>query len=473
MRDEGKRNAGRGEDSVRRLRLRVRLPKDSIRVGALARVPKDAVDMDQVLADLKVRNGAYWAMVKAGVPTEGVEPFIELFRVDGDYVYVPRHYKLPLLRGLDKYDVRPQPPVVDAPSHQIKLRDDVQREASETLSSTTRDKIISLACGKGKSVIALHAAAEGERFPLLIVVNTRALLRQWKKEIAKFYGISVEDVGHVQGARLDWEGRSVAVGMLHTVIRHWKFTGTDFYKYWRTIAFDECHRLGSEQFSHACTLFPGERWGLSATVERADKNEKVFKLHLGRVSYENLDQPLKPKVYFIDTGITVDEAKFIWRGRFKLAQLTTWLSNHKARNAMLLDWIHRMARKGRTILVLGERVAALYDLCDACEVESKAVHVGSMDDEERAEALTKQVVFATQHLAKEGLNRPEFDTLINIIPFGGKGRLRQTIGRILRELDGKKPPKVLVFVDQIGICQALANKMRNACFDLEYDVYES
>ena len=85
-----------------------------------------------------------------------------------------------------------------------------------------------------------------------------------------------------------------------------------------------------------------------------------------------------------------------------------------------------------------------------------------MDAEARKEALTKRVVFATQHLAKEGLDRPEFDTLVIPIPFGGSGRLQQSVGRILRTSPDKRTPKVYIFTDKGVVTQALARKMQRA-----------
>ena len=58
-------------------------------------------------------------------------------------------------------------------------------------------------------------------------------------------------------------------------------------------------------------------------------------------------------------------------------------------------------------------------------------------------------------MAKEGLDRPAFDTMIICHPFTGIGRLRQTGGRILRAREDKQRPVILTLRDDIGVCRAM------------------
>jgi superfamily II DNA or RNA helicase len=178
------------------------------------------------------------------------------------------------------------------------------------------------------------------------------------------------------------------------------------------------------------------------------------------VAYEDLEQPLKPKVYFVHTGIYTDQNRFAFRrGRVNMARLTNWLAENEQRNKLIAKYLNHAAKKGREVLVLGERLTQLHDLHGMVKTRDKALHVGAMDDDEREEALTKQVVLATQHLAKEGLDKPSLDTLFILIPFGGAGRLQQSKGRIEREYEGKQAPIVYIFVDSIKIMQSIAAKM--------------
>lgn len=455
------------------MRLKVRLDLPCVRVGSMKTVPRWAVDIEQVKHDLTVRNGAYWTAAQNGLATDGLSAYIELFTEDEatDLIHVPRHYELPFLPGkhLHEWDLRYPYTRSAGVDHHIQLRDEVQAEASSTLSGSEQDKILTLACGKGKTVVSLHAAAEGHRFPLLIVVHTNALLDQWRKRISEFYKIPLEEVGHIQGKTVRWRGCRVAVAMLHSLVL--KKYESEFYTYWRQVVFDEAHRLGADMFSKASTLFPCERWGLSATVNRPDGMDKVFRLHLGAVGYTNLEQPLQPKVYFVQTNIYTDVGRFMFRrGRVNMPRLTSWLAENDTRNSIITRYVNRMADQGRTILVLGERLNQLHELLACARSSSKSLYIGSMDRRTREDALEQQVVFATQQIAKEGLDRSAFDTLFILVPFGGEGRLQQSVGRILRTHDGKKTPKVVVFVDDISIIGALGRKMRRWVEGQGYEV---
>lgn len=445
--------------------------------GALVRFPAQWVARPQLERELSISNGAYWTAVQSGAPTEGIPAKLRLWREDGPDLLVPRHYTPRYIgEGLRRYVrqgsrpfslERPHPRSDAGLKHVITLRDSVQEEASQALHATTMDKILALACGKGKTVVALHAALEGQRLPLLVVVHTNALMDQWRERINEFWpGASV---GRIQQDECTWKGYPVAIAMLHTLVRR-KFS-PQFYAYWKLAVFDEVHRLGAGHFSSVCSMFPCERWGLSATLRREDGMDKVIQLHLGQVAFQDLTQPLKPRVYFVSTGIRVNERKYMFRrGRINLSRLMSDLADRDDRNRLILEWVHKAASAGRTILVLGERLSQLHYLYENTECASKSLHVGSMKPEERRDALKHQVVFATQHLAKEGLDRPAFDTLFILFPFGGQGRAQQSVGRILRVHGGKKSPRVFVFEDSIGILQALAHKLRRHLKAMDFSV---
>ena len=433
-------------------------------LGALVRVAKAAVDVDQVRSDLTINNEAYWQERSSGFKSTRA-PQLFLWRETVRSVYVPRHYRLPwkgkpgLVRDRRHNHSRDIEPVL----HKITLRPGSQQEAVNSLLKTDDDKILALACGKGKTVVSLRAASDGVRFPLLIVVHTNALMDQWRERIEEFYDVDPSDIGHIQGPVCEWSGKRVVLAMLHSLAQ--KDYPKELYDYFRLVVFDEVHKLGAEFFQRTATLFNCERWGLSATVDREDRMDAVFRLHLGKVVFEDLEQPLRPKVYFIKTPTRVDMGRFMFRGgRVNMGALHTSLATNEDRNEFILPFMKRAVNAGRTILILGERLSQLASMHE--EMVSKgfdaSIHVGAMDKDERKEALKHQIVYATQMLAKEGLDRAAFDTLFILAPFGGRGRLQQSIGRILRIAEGKKDPKVFVFVDNISIMSALANRMRRS-----------
>jgi hypothetical protein len=133
------------------------------------------------------------------------------------------------------------------------------------------------------------------------------------------------------------------------------------------------------------------------------------------------------------------------------------LAKSVRRNRVIVEWVDRAARQGRTVLVIGERRDQLQHLYDSVETSSKGLALGVREtskkrkkaaQEARKVAIREQVVFATGHV-DTGFSKESTDTVFLLYPFSGEGRLRQTVGRILRELQGKKEAIAVVFVDDV------------------------
>lgn len=429
---------------------------------------------------LTVKNGAYWAAVQNNRSTTAA-PELYLWQESEQYVWVPRNYEPPWTRPHRKAvaaKTQAGPRFEISFVGDLRRDTDMQAKAAAAQMEPGKDKILALACGAGKTVVSLYSLAKRgpSGLPAAVVVHTNDLADQWEERIREFWGIPADQIGRVQQDTIEWQDKPITIIMLQTLVKKYDRMPKEFFEYFRVVVFDEIHHLGADYFSKACTLFTGERWGLSATLQRDDGMDKVIQLHCGKVAYEHLKQPLKPQTYFIRTGISVRENRYRMRsGRTNLARLTTDLSLMKERNQLILKWINMMAAKGRKILVLGERTQQLCDLFDGVKWDSKAICTGSVSsrDGSRKKALEADVILATQHLAKEGLDQKRLDTLFIMQPFSGAGRLRQSFGRILRTIEGvNKKPKVLIFQDDIGIMGVMCGKMKNAMYKLGFDYKE-
>lgn len=121
----------------------------------------------------------------------------------------------------------------------ITLRDDEQRAAYRALLSNYNGTL-HVSCGKGKTILALKAAAT-IKVPTIIVVNTTALLEQWKEEIGRHLG--VRSVGVLQGQTQDWEGHPIVLAMVHTLSnRRWPMA---LRQRFGLAIYDECFPAGT------------------------------------------------------------------------------------------------------------------------------------------------------------------------------------------------------------------------------------
>jgi len=123
----------------------------------------------------------------------------------------------------------------------IQLRDADQDTAFRALLEN-HSGTLNLSCGKGKTVIALKAAA-ALRVPVIVIVNSTALLEQWKGEIRAHLG--VEDVGVVQGDTFQWEDKSIVLAMVHTLSSRRGTWSRAFRRRFGVAVYDECFPAGT------------------------------------------------------------------------------------------------------------------------------------------------------------------------------------------------------------------------------------
>jgi superfamily II DNA or RNA helicase len=144
-----------------------------------------------------------------------------------------------------------------------------------------------------------------------------------------------------------------------------------------------------------------------------------------------------------------------------LVHVKTWLSTHPKRNALAADIISCALWDGRKVLALADRTEQLDILTDMFPGVAGKIHGGVSKKERRAALHGYDLVFATTQLAKEGLDKPELDTVVILLPLTSEGAFRQILGRIQRIHADKKTPMIYVLEDEkIGICVGMCKKLR-------------
>jgi len=355
-------------------------------------------------------------------------------------------------------------------------RDVVQREAHQALLEHGNG-VLSLACGKGKTVVSIMAWCD-LGVPALIVVHTKDLMKQWKERILEFTSLREEDIGIYQGKKEDWEDKPVCIAMLKTLaIRSKDYElPPGFQKRWGVVIYDEVHNIGAPFFHDCAAVGLGLRWGLSATHEREDGLDALYKYHLGPVVYENLEQDIIPEAFFVrlDTRIPLDVIPTLKdrTGELNLARLQTWLSENPKRNTDIASVINEVIDSGRKVLCLTNRVDQI-DMFDEQFGELASKIHGKVGKDREGALHRTDLVFATTSLAKEGLDRKDLDTVMLLLPVTREGMFRQILGRIQRAHEDKRTPMLLVFEDKhIKACVNMCRKLRKhlTSFGYPYNV---
>lgn len=359
----------------------------------------------------------------------------------------------------------------------IQLRSEAQELAFNAL-ITNSSGTLNLACGMGKTVLALKLVAR-LGVPTIVVVNTSALMEQWVEEIQKHLG--VKKVGVIQGSEASW-GTPVVVAMVHTLSQRREEWPMEFRRRFGLVIYDEGHHMSAPVFVKSADLFFGRRFSLTATATRLDGLETIYQHHLGQVIYQDLSQDLIPTTIFHKLKWDFNDKRdreFIVDvyGEVNLSKVRGYLGSLDWRNEIIYRQALSDLENGRKILILTHSRDHT-DLLKQKMERIPGVQVGTIT------GLTKQgtrmdtlrdcnPVIGTFQLARESLNKPELDTLYVTTPFSSPNDLQQAWGRIQRECEGKKSVLVRVFDDQaIDKCRRLGQSLRSTLNKKKYPVVQ-
>ena len=248
------------------------------------------------------------------------------------------------------------------------------------------------------------------------------------------------------------------------------------------IIVDECHRVAGtptqmSMFAKVLnSLSARHKFGLSATVHRADGMIQATFAILGDVVYTVPDEAVADKVMQVGIKPIATDVKISYEclntdGTLNYAKMINYLCVCFTRNVLIKNSI--INESGKSCLVLSDRLEHLETLMNLLpsDLRDKAVMIsGKMTSKkgkaEREQALEdmrsgkKKYLFATYSLAKEGLDIPCLERLFLATPQKDYAVITQSIGRIARTYDGKADPICYDFVDDIGY---LAKSYKKRC----------
>ena len=150
--------------------------------------------------------------------------------------------------------------------------------------------VLVLACGAGKTVIGLAAAAQVGAATLVLTTSTTAV-RQWISEALDKTTLTPDQIGAFDGTVKDL--RPVTVATYHILTHRDSATGgfphLDMFQRrdWGLIIYDEVHQLPAPIFQVTAGVQARRRLGLTATLVREDQREaEVFAL-IGPKRYDS------------------------------------------------------------------------------------------------------------------------------------------------------------------------------------------
>ena len=338
------------------------------------------------------------------------------------------------------------------------LRKNQEIPTQKTLDQMTNigGGLLSLPCGFGKTCIALYILSKLKK-KTLIVVNQEFLMDQWIDRINTFLpGLRI---GKVQQKKVEVEGYDISLAMLKSLAI--KDYPDDTFNDIGFVIVDECHNIATKEYSKALQKINSKYMlGLSATPKRKDGLTKVIKWFIGEIYYQT--QNTEPFKVLVERLIIKSDNKEYnkllvnYKGKPFIAKMITQVAEYDKRTKIIADKILEVIKNDSNvqILLLSERKVLLYNIEELIKGKcSYGFFIGGMKQVDRKESMSKQLILATFHIAREALDIKSLNTLFLAT---SKSDIIQAVGRILREKHGKH-----IIVDIVDNFSSFANQARN------------
>ena len=335
----------------------------------------------------------------------------------------------------------------------------------------------------GKTVTAAAIIAR-KKVNTLILVHSKALLKQWHDRLTEFLNIDYpkHEEKNKRGRRkvfspigcFDSSGNTlhgiIDIALIQSCLDE---DGVKpFVQDYGMVIVDECHHVSSITFEQVLMSIKAHTiYGLTATPIRKDGHQPIIFMQCGPIRFttdvksqmakQSFDRFLIPRFTSYNS---------ILEDRLSIATLYKYLSEDEIRNNIIVEDICKAVNTGRTPIILTNRTAHVSVLAEKLKATIKNVIslTGIGTTKEKREAMQRLqtipdseqlVIVATGKYVGEGFDYPRLDTLFLALPISWKGLLTQYAGRLHREYEGKKDVHIYDYIDiHEPICDSMYRK---------------
>ena len=426
--------------------------------------------LDWCNENLVIPNPEYAKKERMGLWTGNTPRTLSLYKINGESVIIPIGAFKDIKPILNTYDVEySQDMANNEPveyNTEVNLYDYQEIAVEQMLKAGYG--ILQSPAGSGKTQMGIALAVKlGKK--CLWLTHTQDLLKQSYDRASQYIDKSL--LGTITAGKVNI-GSGITFATVQTLAKQ----DLTQYKYmFDVVITDESHRIAGTpttmtQFSKVLSNLACEhKYGLSATVHRADGMIKCAYMLVGDVKYIVPDEAVKDKVMAVniervDTNCDIPFSALDTDGTINYTKLITSLANSTKRNDIIYDKL--MKNSSHYNLILSDRLDQLYYLYNQMPPtlqEQSAVIDGKMTSKkakaEREQAIEdmrsgkKHFLFASYKLAKEGLDIPRLDRLHLATPQKDYAIIVQSVGRIARTFDGKEEPICFDYVDKFKMAE--------------------
>ena len=397
----------------------------------------------------------------------------------GGYIQIPRGLQDELIANIDKAGIEY---TIDDKRQQgrninVEFNGELRHEQNKALKELTKhdNGILHAATAFGKTVVCSAVIAE-KKVNTLILLESSALIEQWKDALNKFLIIDEELpqyktktgrlrtrkslIGTLQGAHdsmtgiidIAMAGSLCKKGEYHKLLNHYGL-----------VLIDECHHCASETIANVLKEVKARYvYGVTATPKRGDGLEKINYMLIGPIRYsytakeKAMEQGIQHLVYPRFTR-TVPPRGVI-NGKMHPNEAYDIIHNNDIRDEQIIEDIKNCVSAGRTPVVLSrykDHSEKLYerlkDYADHVFLmtgnNSKKEHKKILEQMRQVDKAESLILIATGSLVGEGFDFPRLDVLMLAAPVSFEGRLEQYVGRLNRDYVGKEAVYVYDYID--------------------------
>lgn len=428
--------------------------------------------LDWCKKTLVITNPEYAKKQRMGKWLGNTPRYLYMYRVDGDTLILPHGKLNDIILRYGNDAIRYEYPEIRSVDYggSVELYD-YQELAVDALADS-RGGVLQSKAGSGKTQMGIALIAK-LGCKALWLTHTKDLLKQSEDRAAQYFDRSL--FGEITEGKVN-----IGKGITFATVQTLATQNLNLYRdSFDCIIVDECHRVAgtptaATQFGKVIgSLNARYKYGLSATVHRADGLIVEMFSYLGNIAYTVPDEAVADKVMTVwvnrrDTGVHISPECLDTDGTLLYTNLISYLASNTRRNFLIANDLAN--NSDHYNLILSDRISHLQYLMSLLPAEMCVMVDGSMTSKkakaERERAIEdmrsgkKRYLFATYKLAKEGLDIPRLDRLFLATPQKDYAIIVQSVGRIQRTFEGKSDPICYDYVDSI---EYLARAYKKRC----------
>ena len=359
----------------------------------------------------------------------------------------------------------------------VDFRGELRPEQDKALKELMKydNGILHAATAFGKTVVSSAIIAQ-KKVNTLIILESSALIEQWKEALGKFLNINEELptyetktgrvrkrkslIGTLQGAHDSMTG-IIDIAMAGSLCKKGEYH--KLLNQYGLLLIDECHHSASETIANVLKEAKAKYvYGVTATPKRGDGLEKINYMLIGPIRYSYTakekakEQGMQHLVYPRFTR-TVPPRGVI-TGKMHPNEAYEIIHNNDVRDEQIIEDVKNCVSEGRTPVVLSrykDHSEKLYECLKSCADyvfimtgnNSKKEHRKILEQMQQVNNDESMILVATGSLVGEGFDYPRLDTLFMATPVSFRGVVEQYAGRLNRDYVGKENVIIYDYVD--------------------------